>query len=83
MKKYIYFALIFIASYFILQWGTGIILTFLYTPSDPWESSMMAASELEIVRTIEWFPILLYGAVAFVIAYGGMKFLGKRSNKEG
>ena len=80
MKKYIYFALIFIASYFILQWGTGIILTFLYTPR---ESSMMAASELEIVRTIEWFPILLYGAVTFVIAYGGMKFLGKRSNKEG
>ncbi|MFA1822654.1 hypothetical protein ACDX78_21295 [Virgibacillus oceani] len=78
MKKYIFFTVFFIAAYFILQIGTGMILTVLYIPSDPWESSMAAASQVEIGRTAAWLPSLLYILLSIVIAYGGMKLVDKR-----
>lgn len=32
MKKYIVFMLIFVGSYTVLQWGSGLLLTMFYTP---------------------------------------------------
>lgn len=78
MKKIALFFGLFIAAYFIIQIGSGIILTMFFTPdfSMAWSGS---SSSVSIVGKNEWLPGLIIAVIALGIALGITKMFTQKN----
>lgn len=78
MKKMALFIGVFIAAYFIIQIGSGIILTMFFTPdfSMAWGGAPTSGS---IVGKNEWLPGLIIAVIALGIALGITKRFVQKS----
>lgn len=79
MKKYLVFAGIFCASFFILQIAAGMILTLFYTPdvSMAWQQAETLSSEATLGSGNVISPFVI-AVISVLTAFGVMKLLRKR-----
>ncbi|BAC12752.1 hypothetical conserved protein [Oceanobacillus iheyensis HTE831] len=83
MKKATIFISSMIIVYFILQLGTGMILTTLYVPnvSQAWQNIEGLLPEIAFgPSSIALAPVLIFGILSVVIAYGITSVFSKKLN---
>lgn len=79
MKRFIAFISLSIIAYFVLQVGSGILLTFFYEPRIEWGSAK-ADSQVEIFGTVNIPKTLIMAIIALGIAFSAMKILNKKAS---
>lgn len=77
MKKYILFTVIFIAAFYVIGVGSGMILTMFYEP-DIYGAWTSLSSTSEIVAPMGSMAPLASALGALAIAFGSVKLIGRK-----
>jgi len=74
MKKYILFLGVFVVVFFMIQLFSGMLLTWLYTPSTSWDGAAALSSTVNF-GNINLIPNIIIALIALGIAFLSTKLL--------
>ncbi|MGM0846158.1 MAG: hypothetical protein ACQEUT_14365 [Bacillota bacterium] len=79
MKKFLIFLVSFLVLYFVLQIGSGLVLTALYMPDieGTWETSTVLSSEVAFGGGFTYFSLIFLLTAALLAAFTAKVFKRK------
>lgn len=80
MKKYLLVTGIFCCTFLVLEIGSGMLLTMLYTPdsSVAWEQASALSAETALIRERSISPFFI-ALTAWIITFGAVNLFHKRT----